>query len=163
MKAITLHEPWATLIAYQVKNIETRSWPAPRSIVGQRIAIHAGKTVDRGFAASLGCDTHPGTMVATAVLAWVARVREHPQRELRTVIAYTPTGVVRDAYVDRYGDFSIGRWLWRLTDIVSIIMPIPVDGHQGFWNWTPTTICPDCGYDTCPRVQGAPDCSDRSP
>lgn len=25
----TLHQPWATLIAVGMKNVETRSWPAP--------------------------------------------------------------------------------------------------------------------------------------
>jgi len=44
MKAITLHQPWATLIALNVKRIETRSWRAPASLIGQRIAIHAGAT-----------------------------------------------------------------------------------------------------------------------
>lgn len=42
MKALTLHQPWATLIALGVKSIETRSWRAPASLIGQRIAIHAG-------------------------------------------------------------------------------------------------------------------------
>lgn len=67
MKAITLHQPWATLMVTRppcdclrpgvrpqeahnafcsanrmVKVIETRSWPAPKALIGQRIAIHAG-------------------------------------------------------------------------------------------------------------------------
>lgn len=46
MKAITLYQPWASLIALGVKTIETRSWPAPGSLIGERIAIHAGKKVD---------------------------------------------------------------------------------------------------------------------
>lgn len=50
MKAITLWQPWATLcveprpdsaIGRPYKNIETRSWPCPPSLIGQRIAIHA--------------------------------------------------------------------------------------------------------------------------
>ena len=45
MKAITLHQPWASLIAHGVKTIETRSWAPPRRLIGQRIAIHAGKTM----------------------------------------------------------------------------------------------------------------------
>lgn len=45
MKALTLHQPWATLIALRVKTIETRSWRAPESLIGQRIAIHAGRRV----------------------------------------------------------------------------------------------------------------------
>ena len=47
MKAITLHQPWASLIAEGHKTIETRDWPPPLSLVGQRIAIHAGKRKPR--------------------------------------------------------------------------------------------------------------------
>ena len=43
MKAITLHQPWASLIAEGIKTIETRSWAPSREIIGQRIAIHAAK------------------------------------------------------------------------------------------------------------------------
>lgn len=43
MKALTIRQPWASLIALGVKTIETRSWRAPQSLIGQTIAIHAGK------------------------------------------------------------------------------------------------------------------------
>lgn len=42
IKAITVHQPWASLIVLGIKTIETRSWRLPDSMVGQRIAIHAG-------------------------------------------------------------------------------------------------------------------------
>ncbi len=41
MKAITLWQPWASLVAAGVKTIETRSWRAPANLIGERIAIHA--------------------------------------------------------------------------------------------------------------------------
>lgn len=43
MKVITLWQPWATLIPLGLKTIETRSFPAPKSLVGQTIAIHSAK------------------------------------------------------------------------------------------------------------------------
>ena len=43
MKAKTLYQPFATLIAEGFKTIETRSQPPPLSLMSQRIAIHAGK------------------------------------------------------------------------------------------------------------------------
>ena len=42
MRALTIQQPWATLIARGRKSIETRSWPAPPALIGQRLAIHAG-------------------------------------------------------------------------------------------------------------------------
>jgi hypothetical protein len=41
IKVLSLHQPWASLVALGVKTIETRSWAAPKSLIGQRIAIHA--------------------------------------------------------------------------------------------------------------------------
>lgn len=41
MPVLTLWQPWASLVAVGVKSIETRSWAAPESLVGGRIAIHA--------------------------------------------------------------------------------------------------------------------------
>jgi activating signal cointegrator 1 len=43
--ALSLHQPWASLIAIGAKRFETRSWPAPKAMIGRRIAIHAAKTV----------------------------------------------------------------------------------------------------------------------
>lgn len=51
MKAISLWQPWATLIACGDKPYETRDWPPPRELIGQTIAIHAAKKIDRQAAA----------------------------------------------------------------------------------------------------------------
>jgi hypothetical protein len=50
MKAISLWQPWATLIACGAKPFETRSWAPPRDLIGQHIAIHAAKKIDKGVA-----------------------------------------------------------------------------------------------------------------
>lgn len=42
MKALTIWQPWATLIMIGAKPYEFRSWKPPVSLVGQRLAIHAG-------------------------------------------------------------------------------------------------------------------------
>ena len=42
MKALTVWQPWATLISLGAKPYEFRGRRPPRSIVGTRIAIHAG-------------------------------------------------------------------------------------------------------------------------
>ena len=41
MKALTLWQPWASLIVAGAKPFEFRGWKAPRSVIGQRIVIHA--------------------------------------------------------------------------------------------------------------------------
>ena len=42
MKALTIWQPWASLIIAGVKPYEFRGWYPPASIIGRRIAIHAG-------------------------------------------------------------------------------------------------------------------------
>jgi hypothetical protein len=51
MKAISLWQPWASLIACGAKPFETRSWAPPRELIGQTIAIHAAKKIDKSAAA----------------------------------------------------------------------------------------------------------------
>lgn len=50
MKAISLWQPWASLIACGVKPFETRSWAPPQHLIGQSIAIHAAKKIDKSAA-----------------------------------------------------------------------------------------------------------------
>jgi hypothetical protein len=39
VRAITLHQPWAALVSIRAKPYETRSFPPPAKLIGQRIAI----------------------------------------------------------------------------------------------------------------------------
>ena len=41
MKAITIKQPWASLIVHGIKNIENRTWPCPKKYLGQRVLIHS--------------------------------------------------------------------------------------------------------------------------
>lgn len=42
MKAITVKQPWASLIVHGIKDIENRTWACPKKYIGQRVLIHAG-------------------------------------------------------------------------------------------------------------------------
>ena len=44
MKAITIRQPWASLIAHGIKDIENRTWKCPGKYIGERVLIHASKT-----------------------------------------------------------------------------------------------------------------------
>jgi hypothetical protein len=43
VRALTLWEPWASCVAAGLKEVETRPRPAPRALVGERIAVHSAK------------------------------------------------------------------------------------------------------------------------
>ena len=150
MKAISLHQPWASLIAVGAKTVETRSWRPPLSLIGERIAIHAAKKKSVMDAVlwqplhgtwNYSEDMPPlGKVVATAILRCAHQVaynlelaHMHPGTWMecahwRRSIPFT---VARDAY----GDFTATRWLWFLEDIKRLDPPVPAKGHQGFWNW----------------------------
>ena len=151
MYAVTLHQPWATLIALGVKTVETRSWPAPARLLGQVIAIHAGRRVvrrpgeciERELWDHMGEDwirTIPtGAVLATAVLAGMARVEYvdpisgHAVHEAGTEMGCA-VGAARTR-IDPWGDFSAGRWLWFLDDVEALPEPAPAVGRQSFWRW----------------------------
>ena len=44
MKAISIKQPWAYLIAAGIKDIENRTWKCPEKYIGKRVMIHASKT-----------------------------------------------------------------------------------------------------------------------
>lgn len=41
MKAITIKQPWASLIVHGIKDIENRTWSCPKKYLGQRVLIHS--------------------------------------------------------------------------------------------------------------------------
>ena len=146
---MTLHQPWAQLMVWGLKNIETRSWPAPRNLIGHRMAIHAGKREPRATDWNIevqrvvlqragGSHSVPmGAVVATARLIECMQVMSEPDDnglvncrgfgELGDTSEYDAT-----ITVDPYGDFSVDRWLWVFQD-VRRLEPIPANGRQGVW------------------------------
>ena len=157
MDATTLYEPYATLIACGRKTVETRPRRFPEKYVGQRVAIHAGKRQpDREDLQLLeGLDPLPfgyernrytgkiyitwdsvlGKVVATAVFAGCGQVVKIENRAAIVRDIYLPGSGVKTRIVpiDPYGDFSVGRWLWYLSDVHKANPPFPAIGHQGFW------------------------------
>ena len=41
MKAISIKQPWASLIVHGIKPIENRTWKCPEKYIGQRVFVHA--------------------------------------------------------------------------------------------------------------------------
>lgn len=116
VKAVTVHQPWAGLIALGAKDVENRSWRPPSVLYGQRIAIHAGRHVDPFAPIPEHLVGHPlleilGAVLATVCLADV--VRGHPSA------------------------WSVpGAWQWVLTDPILCDPPRPARGMPGIWTLT---------------------------
>jgi|SRR5580692_4388879 hypothetical protein len=121
MKAITLWQPWASLIVDGRKKIETR--PMPWYFEGW-VAIHAGLRVDREACLAFGYD--PDKIPTGAVLgkAWKSGL-----------IHFTPDNEDKLYTPDQYGDFAYGRYGYPLESVIKFSEGIPAKGHQGFWDW----------------------------
>ena len=140
--ALTLHQPWASLISEGLKTEETRSWPPPASIIGTRIAIHAGKQkidADGRYLLNLLDDEGPalpmGVVVCTAMLAGTFQVLgvEQTTGAVR-IVKGSDRGALQPPYeADNYGDWSPGRWIWCLEDVRKMKHPVPTRGYQKVW------------------------------
>lgn len=160
MPAITLHQPYASLIAVGAKRFETRSFPPPRKHIGQRIAIHAAQRPIQlawrdlgdktkaaivnafqgtGVYGDLGKIPH-GAVVCTAVVSGAYEYGEpstayggKPCWTVRSVIAGS-IAINSNIPLDRFGDYSPGRWAWLLEDVRVLPEPLPAKGRQGWWS-----------------------------
>ena len=155
MKALTLWQPWATLVAEGVKPFEFRRWPAPRWIIGQRIGIHAGaRPVKRGeiddLIAALRLEQGWGSALSVEpALEILLRIQAEPERLIRSAVVCTAiigqpvpaAEAVRQAYGENFkGDSDrIDHQVfgWPVTAIERLTPPVPAKGAQGFWEWKP--------------------------
>jgi hypothetical protein len=130
IKAISLWEPWASLVARGVRRHDTRTWATEYR---GPLAIHAAKTLSlagapaRLCASALGYDwwdTRPlGCVVAVAVLK---DCKPAHKLDLDTLTR-----------ADREGaDFGWGRFAFEFTDVRPLRQPIPLAGRQALFNWT---------------------------
>jgi hypothetical protein len=153
MKALSLWQPWASLIAVGAKRIETRSWDPPSHLIGQHIAIHASRTdttvrtteVRTMMANVLGLN--PGRNLAQQLprgvvlctvrirgVRWSTGMNMHSGKAW----AFTREGALELPGQELwFGDFRAGRCLWLLDDVQPILNPPPAMGHQKLWDWQP--------------------------
>jgi ASCH domain. len=138
MKAISLMQPWASLVETGAKKIETRSWSTKYR---GPLAIHASK----GFPKLLRelCNTQPfksalskfglyadnflplGKIVATC--------------ELVDCIKMTPEFIdlvesAKGLEID-FGIYKVGRYAWILENVKPLENPMPAKGALGLWEW----------------------------
>jgi hypothetical protein len=115
IKALTLIQPWATLIADGRKLIETRSWSTDYRGL---LAIHAGKKLDREAAERFGYD--PDALPRGQIVALA---------ELWECVCF-PSDL---APPDPYGDFAAGRFGFLLRNVREA-RSSSLPGRLGLWD-----------------------------
>ena len=134
--ALTLRQPWASLVALGAKRIETRSW---RTSYRGWLAIHAGMTLPA--ADRLLCEQEPFR---------AALLRDTTLDLTRPLAAQLPRGcVLAVAWLDSclpmknidlpdepersFGDYAPGRYAWYLSRVCRLTPPVPAQGRLGLW------------------------------
>jgi hypothetical protein len=146
MKALTIWQPWASLIIAGAKPVEWRGWACPRWIVGQRIAIHAGVRPARAdeiadiLARIEGDETSLVAAIAMPLLERVHRLSWPLSSVLGTAIIGAPVPALDwvKAHAPGFLDsdrIDKSKFAWPLTEIERCEPPVPARGAQGFWNW----------------------------
>lgn len=152
MRALTVHQPWASLIAHGKKQFETRSWKAPDKTIGEVIAIHSARKRNQRRPVTVilpsGIHVHYpedyGAVIATAKLEACFQAEEvidcatlSPDDENFDMRLLVIDHNNCEHWMDRqeaiWGHIEKGRWLWKLTEVI-LHPPIPVRGCQRLWN-----------------------------
>ena len=150
MKAITVWQPWASLIAIGAKPYEFRKWAAPKACVGQRIAIHAGaravkptevraliiglrsKSAERhGLKVEPALDLLERLLLSRQVLPLshvVCTVRLGQPRRADLLASELGIDLANDS--DRSAAFNFA---WPMLAVEPLMPPVPARGAQGFW------------------------------
>lgn len=148
MKAITIHQPWASLIAIGAKRFETRGW---KTNYRGPIAIHAAKKDPLTTMESLDFDLqklifetfyehfgiYSGALerMPTGVVVATAELTNCYQSVDTWTDGYELEGkkLIWSPECD-FGDFTPGRYAWEMSDVKMLDKPLPAKGQQGLWN-----------------------------
>lgn len=121
MRGLTLWQPWCAIVVDGAtrlphpKKIENRPWAPWKSVIGTRIALHAGLRYDREAATkywevvrTVGIrEGVKGAIMGTAIVAGFVKTADDP--------------------------WFFGPFGWLLDDVRALAEPIPFKGKQGLW------------------------------
>lgn len=163
MKALTVWQPWASLIVAGAKPYEFRGWRPYRSMIGQRIVIHAssrpmraGEVRDIVDNLKFGGDNAAVTCLhvdkALDLLMPLYHFKRPTGLPLGCGLGTAVLGEAKNGFdvalemgaseeaIHELGANDSDRdehanWGWPMLEIEPFVEPIPMRGAQGFWPW----------------------------
>lgn len=158
MKAISVKQPWASLIVEGIKPIENRTWPCPEKYIGQRVLIHAAIKPD--------CRLNPLQESLFTKEQWIVLQEESVRNiidKLPFVGAIIGSVEIVDCVINHQSIwaekqhcthhtpckdlrihpncwdgcmyFSKPIYNWVFANPIKFSEPIPAKGKLGFWNF----------------------------
>lgn len=124
MKALTIKEPWASLIINNIKKYEFRSW---KTNYRGKLLIHAGLNVEQGYLEkfkSYNLDYKPGYILGEVELIDCIKVDDCFNKKLlkENSLVYGITN-------------HVSNYAWKLDNIIIYEKPIKIKGKLGLWNY----------------------------
>lgn len=158
MKALTIWQPWASLIIAGAKPYEFRGWRFPSRMIGERVVIHAAtRPMKRDEVWGIIRRLEQGGDEAAVTCLHVERALDIVQPIMRggfnpralplaAGLGTATLGQPKDGFTvaAEFGlDMHVNdsdrdehaNWGWPLTDIDCWPDPLPMRGAQGFWTW----------------------------
>lgn len=154
MKALTVWQPWASLIIVGAKPYEFRGWRFPKGLLGQRVVIHAAARamraeevryiVDRlqmGYAEEV-CLHRDAALELLLPLYHIKKPDGLPLAAgIGTAVLGEPRNgieIAQEFGLERVNDSERDQhanWGWPMQEVEPWPVPVPMRGAQGFWNW----------------------------
>lgn len=161
LPAISIWQPWASLIAHGIKKNETRSWAPPAAYIGRTFAICSSKN-DKGldiYASEAGDGPgHPRTVALRRLFELHIRLDALPFGKvvaigtLAKATRMPPLESDEPGAMERaLGDWTPGRWAWSFAEVKALPEPIDVIGKQGIFR-----LPYDAGAKACRQVGLSP-------
>ena len=133
MKALTISQPYASLISSGEKFVENRTWETKYR---GPLAIHAGKGTQYMTAAEMVAEGLPtgqiiatGDLQACVELEWSRKIYEE---RIGWDLVDLPSWLTLPELLMH--EYTEGPWCWIITNVQKI-EPVVIAGKLGLWNW----------------------------
>lgn len=136
MKALSLLQPWATLVVMGIKQIETRAW---QTAYRGPLLIHASKgKAGETFAHEAPFEKYIpnfrqlpfGYIIGKVTLTDVIRIGTGP-------LTHTTDDLMNKLTLEEkaFGDYTAGRYAWMLEEAIKFDTPLGARGSLMLWEF----------------------------
>ena len=142
MKALTLWQPWATLMALGEKKIETRCWS---TFYRGPVAIHAASMKPAKFLGRSRYTPEFGEEIAAVLKIDIDAVgpaiAQMPRGVVLCIVELVTIEQAERVVIDLpqreklFGNYEAGRYAWHTKLLEVFDPPIPAKGNRKLWEW----------------------------
>jgi len=146
MKALTLWQPWASLIALGEKKVETRCWSTKYR---GELAIHAAAQIPPKWLGASRFSSAFANELADVLMVRTDHVgdksRELPRAAVLCIVRLVDIQTTDEAagFLCKreliFGNYEEGRYAWFLELVEKFETPVLAKGNRMLWNWNGLT------------------------